>query len=88
MACSVHGRTKEARQVKGKAKGMIIIFFAIKGIVHKELILAGQTAILHIAVTFYGNCVKMCKDFAPNFGDKRLGVKSRQRTGSHFLFHH
>jgi hypothetical protein len=43
---------------------MLIIFFHIKGTVHKEFILAGQT------VMFYGECVKMCKDFAPNSGDK------------------
>jgi hypothetical protein len=32
--------------------------------------------------------VKMCEDFAPKFGDKKLAVGSRQRTVSHFLFHH
>jgi hypothetical protein len=25
------------------------------------------------AVKYYGHWVKMCKDFAPNFGDKRTG---------------
>jgi hypothetical protein len=34
---------KKARQVKGKVKSMIIIFFDIKGIVHKEFVLTGQT---------------------------------------------
>jgi histone-lysine N-methyltransferase SETMAR len=29
--------------VKSKVKGMLIIFFIIKGIVHKEFVLAGQT---------------------------------------------
>jgi hypothetical protein len=24
-------------------------------------------------VAFYGECVKMCEGFAPNFGDKRVG---------------
>jgi hypothetical protein len=24
-------------------------------------------------VTFYGDCIKMCEDFAPNFGGKRSG---------------
>jgi hypothetical protein len=38
-------------------------------------------------VTFYGGCLKMCKDFAPNFGDKKLAVTSQQCTTSHFLFH-
>jgi histone-lysine N-methyltransferase SETMAR len=36
-------RPKKARQVKSKVKSMLIIFFNIKGIVHKESFLAGQT---------------------------------------------
>jgi histone-lysine N-methyltransferase SETMAR len=36
-------RPKKARQVKGKVKSMLIIFFDIKRIVHKEFVLAGQT---------------------------------------------
>jgi hypothetical protein len=35
-------RPKNVRQVKSKVKFMLIIFFDIKGIVHKEFILAGQ----------------------------------------------
>jgi energy-converting hydrogenase Eha subunit B len=38
------GRTEKVRQVKGKVKGMLIILFDIKGIVHKQSILAGQIA--------------------------------------------
>jgi hypothetical protein len=33
------------RQVKSKVKSMLIIFLDIKGIVHKEFVLAGQTVI-------------------------------------------
>jgi hypothetical protein len=40
-------RPKKARQVKSKA---LIIFFDIKGIVHKEFVLAGQP----------GNCTYCC----------------------------
>jgi hypothetical protein len=34
---------KEARQVKSRVKGTLIILFDIKGTVHKELVQAGQT---------------------------------------------
>jgi hypothetical protein len=61
--------------MKSKINSMLIIFFDIKGIAHKEFVLAGQTgnSIPHIAVTFYGECMKMCKEFALNCGNKRTG---------------
>jgi hypothetical protein len=51
---------------------MIIIFFDTKGIVHKEFIQTGHT--VHSA--YYSDCIKMCKDFALNFGDEELAVAS------------
>jgi hypothetical protein len=50
---------------------MLIIFFDIKEIVHKEFVLAGQT--INTTVAFYDDCVEMCENFAPNFGDKKNG---------------
>jgi hypothetical protein len=41
-------------------------------------------SIPHNIVTFYGDCVKMWEDFAPNFGDKRTGC---QITTHYLLFH-
>jgi hypothetical protein len=38
MACLVQGRLKKARQMKSKVKTMLIIFFDIKGIVHKKIL--------------------------------------------------
>jgi hypothetical protein len=43
MACSVQGRPKKARQLKSKVNSVLITFFDIKGSVHKEFVLAGQT---------------------------------------------
>jgi hypothetical protein len=66
-------RPKEARQVKSKVKSMLIIFFHIKSIIHKEFVLADQTANSAYYCDVYGDCFRMCEDFAPNFGDKRTG---------------
>jgi hypothetical protein len=73
MACSVQGRPKKARQEKNKVKSILIIFFVIKKNVHKELVLAGKTVNSAYYCEFYSNYMKTCKDFAPNFGDKRIG---------------
>jgi hypothetical protein len=60
---------------------MLIIFFDIKEIVHKEFVLAAQT----VNSSYYCN-MKMCEDFAPDFGNKKLAVVSRQRIVPHFIF--
>jgi hypothetical protein len=62
-------RPKKTRQ----EKSMLIIFFDIKWIVHKEIVPAGQTVNFAYYCYFYGDSVKACEDFAPNFGDKRSG---------------
>jgi hypothetical protein len=51
-------RPKEARQLKGKVNSVLIVFFDIKGTVHKEFVMAGQT-VPHTTVTVYGHYVKM-----------------------------
>jgi hypothetical protein len=43
---------KKARQAKTKVRSMFIIFFDIRGIVHKEFDLTGQTSIPDTTVTF------------------------------------
>jgi hypothetical protein len=64
---------KRARQVKSKAKSILIIFFDIKGTVHREFFLAGQT----VNFAYYRDVLwclrKMWEDFALNIGDKRTG---------------
>jgi hypothetical protein len=44
-----------------------------KSIRTKNLSWQAKQSILHITVMFYGDCVKMCEDFASTFGDKRTG---------------
>jgi hypothetical protein len=56
MACSAQGRLKKAKQVKSKVKSKFIIFFDIKGVVHKEFVLASQTA-------YYCDCLwQLCEN--------------------------
>jgi hypothetical protein len=51
---------------------MLIIFSDIKAIVHNTSWQTKQS-IPHTTVIFYGDCVKMFQDFAPNFDDKSTG---------------
>jgi hypothetical protein len=64
---------KKVRQVKGKVKNMLIISFNIKGIVHKEFVLAGQAVNFTYYSDVYGDCMKMLEDFALKFDNKRTG---------------
>jgi hypothetical protein len=60
---------------------MLIIFFDIKGTLHKTLVLASET-IPHTTV----KCLKMCGDLAPNWGDKRSGCCITTSHRLAFLF--
>jgi hypothetical protein len=52
-------RQKEVRQVKSKVKSLLIILFDIKGIDHKEFILASQSVSSSYDVMFHGDCMEM-----------------------------
>jgi hypothetical protein len=52
---------KKVRQVKSKAKSMLIIFLDIKRhCLQKNSSWQAKQSIPHTTVTFYGDCVKMC----------------------------
>jgi hypothetical protein len=58
---------------KWRAKSSILIIFSdIKGLFTKNSSWLPKQSIPH-TMTFYGNYVKMQKEFAQNFGDKRTG---------------
>jgi hypothetical protein len=46
-----------------------------------------NNSIPHNTVTFYGDCVKKCEDFAPKFGDKKTGSCIATMRVSNFLFY-
>jgi hypothetical protein len=58
--------------------------FTSRGIFAKNSSWQAKQSIPHTTVTFYGDCVKICEDFASNFGDKELNV-ALQRTITQFL---
>jgi hypothetical protein len=58
---------------KSEASSILIIFFDIKRIVHKEFFLAVQTVNSVYYCDVLLHCVKMCEDFAPNFSYERTG---------------
>jgi hypothetical protein len=59
--------------MKSDVKIMLIVFFDMKGTVHKDFALADYKSILYTAEALYGDCMRMCEDFALNFGNKRAG---------------
>jgi ribosomal protein L20 len=76
-----------ARQVKSKVKSILIIFFDIKGTVHKEFVLAGQTVISAYYCDVLRRLRENVRRLRPELWRKELAVASRQHTVSHFLFH-
>jgi hypothetical protein len=52
-------RPKKARQVKSK----------VRSIVH-QFIWQAKQSIPHTAVMYYSDCMKLCEDLTPKFGDK------------------
>jgi hypothetical protein len=52
---------------------MLIILFDIKGMFTNNSFWQAKQSVLRMTVMFYGNCMKMCEDLTPNFGDKRTG---------------
>jgi hypothetical protein len=52
---------------------MLIIFIDIKGIAHKELVLADQTINSSYYCDVLRRLYEVCEDFALNFGDSRTG---------------
>jgi hypothetical protein len=55
------------------------------GIVQKNSSWQAKQSVLHTAVTFYGDYMKMCKDFALKYGNKKLAVR-HDNTLSHTSF--
>jgi hypothetical protein len=66
-------RPKKARQVKSKARACSSVSLTLRGLFTKNSSWQAKQSVLHTIVTFYGDCMKMYKGFAPNFGDQGTG---------------
>jgi hypothetical protein len=88
---SVHGKSKIAETEKfetgeEQSQEHAHNFFYIKGIAHKEFVLAGQTvsSVYHCDILWWLHETKTSPRILVT---KELAVASRQFTISHFLFH-
>jgi hypothetical protein len=63
------------RRDRWRAKSRACLSFSMtsRGLFTKNSSWQSKQSVLHSAVIFYGDCVKMRKDFTPNFGNKRTG---------------
>jgi hypothetical protein len=66
---------------------MLIIFIHIKGIVYKQFVLADQTVNSEYFCDFYGDCVKMCEDFAPTFLRQKYWLLQNDNAPPHVSLH-
>jgi hypothetical protein len=58
---------------RAKSRARSSFSSTLSGLFTKNWSWQAKQSIPHITVTFYGDCVKMCEDVVPNFGDKRTG---------------
>jgi hypothetical protein len=78
------GQTEKGKTGEEHSKSMLIILTS-RGLFTKNSYWQAKWSVLHPTVLFYGNCVKMCEDFARTLMTKELAVASRQCTTSRFL---
>jgi hypothetical protein len=75
----VHGKSKIIGTEEGEAgeeqsqEHAHIFFFKSRRLFTENSPWQAKQLLPHTTVKFYGDCVKMCKDFAANFADKRTG---------------
>jgi hypothetical protein len=87
MACSVQGRPKKARQVRSKVKSMLIIFFDIKGIIHKEFVLSHQTVNSAYCCDVLRRLLESVRRLRPELWRQENWLLLHNNASSNFHFH-
>jgi hypothetical protein len=70
MEKSGHTKTKKGEAGEAKSRARWSFPLIPRGLFTKNSPWQAKQLVLHTTVMFYGDCVKMCQDFAPNFVDK------------------
>jgi hypothetical protein len=70
-AWDVHGQSKLTKTENGETRKCSSFSLTSRGLFTNNSAWQTKQWISHTTVTFYDDCLKMCEDFAPNFGDKR-----------------
>jgi hypothetical protein len=65
------GQTEKGETGKEQSQEHCSLFSLIsKGLFIKNSFWQAEQSIPHTTVTFHSDCIKMCKDFSTNFGDR------------------
>jgi hypothetical protein len=67
---------------RAKSRASSSFYFTSRGLFVNNSPWQIKQSIPHTAITSYCDCVKMCEDFAPNFGERRTGCSI---TTTHLL---
>jgi hypothetical protein len=77
MSCTqkvqTHRNWKRQDWWRAKSRACLSFSFTSMGLFTNNLSWQAKQSIPNTTVMFYGNCMKMCEDFTPKFGDKRTG---------------
>jgi hypothetical protein len=84
-AWAVHRKSKLTETEKGETSEEHAHSFLHQWDCYKNSSWQVKQSISYTTVTFYGDCVKICEDFARTLATNVLAVASRQRTSSHFF---
>jgi hypothetical protein len=57
-----------------------------RGFFNKIFSWQAKQSIPHTTVTFNGDCMKLCKNFAPNVGEKKNWLLHHNNASSHSYF--
>jgi hypothetical protein len=80
-------QTQQGQKRQDKRRACLSFSLTSRGFFSQNSSWQAKQPIPHTTITFYGNCLKMCEDFARTLATKELTLASWISTVSHFPFH-